>query len=64
MEIQSTSSLTLNDDLRAIAAGLVTVNPWVGLWRFVLIGVLFFSLVILSWSAPNLLLFASYTRRF
>ncbi|MEB3336638.1 MAG: fatty acid desaturase [Leptolyngbyaceae bacterium] len=61
METSSTSPLTVNYDLRASIADLESVNPWVGLWRFVLLGTLCLSFGILAWLSPNLFLFLSYT---
>ncbi len=48
-------------DLRSAVADLEKVNPWVGLWRFGVLGAVFLSLVALCWSSHNTLIFLSYS---
>lgn len=61
MNVSSASSLTLNHDLRRVVADLEQVNPWVGLWRFVSLGALCLSFIVLAWLAPNWVLFVGFT---
>ncbi|MDJ0600113.1 MAG: fatty acid desaturase [Crocosphaera sp.] len=44
---------SVTDDLRKAILPLTSVNPWLGLLRFSLLGTLFFSLVILAWITDN-----------
>lgn len=57
METSTISSSTLGHDLRMAVVDLEKINPWVGLWRFTSLGVLFFGLATLAWSTANLFLF-------
>jgi len=61
MKAQSASSNAVSQDLRRAVADLEGVNPWVGLWRFVSLGVLFLSAVGLAWSASTLGWFVGFT---
>jgi fatty acid desaturase len=44
----------LTKDLQNVVADLRQVNPWVGLWRFSSLGLVFLSLVAIAWFMPNL----------
>jgi len=62
MESSPVSSYTLNHDLRLAVVGLETVNPWVGLGRYLILGGLFLGFVVMAWSVPfNLVLFVGMT---
>lgn len=61
MKTHPISTHALSHALRAAVADLDSVNPWVGLWRFVSIGALFLSLVYLAWATDDWLLFVGYT---
>lgn len=61
MKTSFPTSIAINHALKSAVADLETVNPWVGLGRFLSLGILFFSFVGLAWSAPNLLLMAGYS---
>lgn len=58
---RSTRANNLTKDLRAATAELHTVNPWAGLLRFCILGLIFLSLVFLAWSAESELLFWGWT---
>jgi fatty acid desaturase len=49
------------DTLRTAVADLETVNPWVGLGRFVSVAGVTLSLIALAWSADSPIGFVSYT---
>lgn len=55
------STTTISHSLKLAVADLEIVNPWVGLWRFLTLGILFLSFVSLAWSTPHLLLMVIYT---
>ncbi|HEY9762177.1 MAG TPA: fatty acid desaturase [Trichocoleus sp.] len=57
MATSTTPPSTLSHDLRIAVADLEQVNPWVGLWRFASVGILFLITVVLAWSTSNLILF-------
>jgi fatty acid desaturase len=61
VEQSRTCPNNLSLDLQTAIAGLETVNPWAGLWRFSLLGGLVLTFVGLAWSSHNLLLFVGYT---
>lgn len=61
MEVSAASSHALSHDLRAAVAGLEQVDPWIGLWRFVSLGMLFLSFVVLAWSASTFVGFMGFT---
>jgi fatty acid desaturase len=51
----------LTTELQTAIANLRHINPWVGLFRFGMIGAVFFSLVTLAWSINTLPTFAMIT---
>jgi fatty acid desaturase len=57
MVMAITTADHLNKELQMAIADLRQVNPWVGLLRFMTIGVIFLSLMALAWSQTNLLAF-------
>ncbi|WP_026731693.1 fatty acid desaturase family protein [Fischerella sp. PCC 9605] len=57
-----TMTLTsLSQELRQVTADLHQVNPLVGLLRFSILGLIFFSLVTLAWLTPKVSLFVGAT---
>lgn len=57
-----TMTLTnLSQELRQVTTDLNQVNPWAGLLRFSILGLIFFSLVTLAWSVPKFSLFVGAT---
>lgn len=48
-------------DLQAVTADLHRVNPWIGLFRFGLIGAVFLTLVAIAWSVQNPWMFGGVT---
>ncbi|MBD1913092.1 MULTISPECIES: fatty acid desaturase [unclassified Leptolyngbya] len=61
MKTSAAPSYALSQDLRAAVTDLEQVNPWVGLWRFVSIGTLFLSFVVLAWSSSTLVGFIGFS---
>ncbi|MEO0455620.1 MAG: fatty acid desaturase [Cyanobacteria bacterium P01_A01_bin.114] len=51
----------LAKDLRAAVADLNQVNPWMGMWRFMLLGAGVVSLSAIAWQMPNPSLFVGVT---
>lgn len=51
----------LTNELQTAIADLRQVNPWVGLFRFMVIGVVVLSLMALAWSVTDLLAFMTIT---
>ncbi len=58
METVSSSSVPINHALKVAIADLETVNPWIGLWRFLSLGILFLSCTALALLTSDLLLLA------
>lgn len=61
METASKSAHALSHALRSAVADLESIDSWLGLGRFVSLGVVFLSFVWLAWSTPHWLLFVGYT---
>ncbi|HEY9624427.1 MAG TPA: fatty acid desaturase [Crinalium sp.] len=61
MGTSRTAPNALNRDLRLAVADLETVNPWMGVYRFSILGIVFLGLVALAWTAPNMAGFLGYT---
>ncbi|MEM9907251.1 MAG: fatty acid desaturase [Cyanobacteria bacterium P01_D01_bin.44] len=60
--LQSSGTHTqLAKDLRAAVADLHPIRPWVGLWRFMVMGAVVVSLSAIAWQLSNLFLFAGVT---
>ncbi|MBW4566341.1 MAG: fatty acid desaturase [Mojavia pulchra JT2-VF2] len=52
---------SIAQELQQVTADLRQVNPRAGLLRFSILGLIFLSLVVLAWSAPNGILFVAAT---
>ncbi|ARV59775.1 fatty acid desaturase [Nostocales cyanobacterium HT-58-2] len=55
------TSTSLSKELQQVTADLHQVNPWAGLLRFSILGLIFLSLVTLAWSVPNGFVFVGAT---
>lgn len=61
MENNNALSKNLPSNLRTTVADLETVTPWLGLWRFISLGIVVLGLATLAWSSHHSILFFGYT---